>query len=163
MWEIADATRESIVSLAGWVSSADDIDWSYDQLAEVIDNPGYLLRLAVAHTGESIPRKPTVSGFALGHFVAEECTLMMMAVHAPARRQGLGKLLLNDLVSQAKSQNIEHIFLEVRESNAAAVSLYQDCGFVLQGKRSSYYPARVSSRPRESALLMQLSLNTPTD
>lgn len=163
MREIVDATRDNIVSLADWMSCAEDIDWSYDQLVEVIDNPRYLLRIAVDRSGEMISGRSTVSGFALGHFTGDECTLMMMAVHAPARRQGLARLLLNDLVSLAIKRDMEHIFLEVRESNAAALSLYRNSGFVQQGKRPDYYPARVSSQPREAALLMQLNLNSPAD
>lgn len=163
MREIVDATRGNIVSLADWMRFAEDIDWSYDQLVEVIDNPRYLLRLAVDCTGELIPEKSTVSGFVLGHFTGDECTLMMIAVNAPARRQGLARRLLDDLVSQARKRNIERIFLEVRESNAAALSLYRNSGFVQQGKRPNYYSPRGSGQPRETALVMQLNLNPLTD
>jgi len=39
--------------------------------------------------------------------------------------------------------------LEVRESNAKAISLYQKCGFVIKGRRPLYY-----TDTREDALIM---------
>ena len=45
---------------------------------------------------------------------------------------------------------MENVFLEVRESNAAARSLYQKAGFVQVGIRFGYY-----SHPVESGIVMR--------
>jgi len=45
------------------------------------------------------------------------------------------------------------MFLEVRDSKFAARTLYERSGFVIAGRRSSYYGA-----PQEDALLYELKL-----
>ncbi len=54
-------------------------------------------------------------------------------------------------VQHAVTLGIRKIFLEVRESNAAALVLYKNLGFEITGRRPNYY-----RDPTESALLLQL-------
>ena len=56
---------------------------------------------------------------------------------------------MNEIFDRAKEKECHSIFLEVRESNVAAVELYKSYGFVSTGKRKGYY-----SNPKEDALLM---------
>lgn len=71
-----------------------------------------------------------------------------IAVSAAARRQGVGKKLLSLAQAAAIRNGTERILLEVRESNSAAVALYEGAGFVLSGRRAGYY-----TNPSEDARL----------
>lgn len=56
-----------------------------------------------------------------------------------ARRKGLGRQLLDALLAAAHKTDSESVFLEVRESNAAARKFYNKAGFQQIGRRKSYY------------------------
>ncbi len=60
---------------------------------------------------------------------------------------------VGELANLARSQHAQSIFLEVRESNQAARSLYLKCAFVESGHRKSYY-----QNPPETAILYKLDL-----
>ena len=79
-----------------------------------------------------------------------EASLIEMSVHPNVQRQGLGQLLLQELMARACSLGSEKIFLEVRASNAAARALYQKNGFKVISTRKRYY-----SKPEEDALVME--------
>jgi [ribosomal protein S18]-alanine N-acetyltransferase len=82
--------------------------------------------------------------------VLDEMELLNIVVDPKAQGQGYGRQLLNFLVEQGR-QSASRIFLEVRESNAPAIGLYQRVGFTLSGLRKNYYPA---DNGRENAVLM---------
>ena len=71
-----------------------------------------------------------------------------MAVHADARRHGIGAALLRELLSWAAQNGAHHFSLEVRASNATAIALYRRSGLRLEGRRPRYY-----THPEEDALL----------
>ena len=105
-----------------------------DRLSDVISqmgtdiSPDGLALLGVAEIENEL------AGFALYRVVAGEGELLNLAVHPSARRSGVGRALLLEMMPLAK---IWH--LEVRESNLAAIALYQSLGFVQVGRRASYY------------------------
>jgi ribosomal-protein-alanine N-acetyltransferase len=82
-----------------------------------------------------------------------EIQLLDLAVHPEERKKGLGRLLLNHLIETAVSNDLESLWLEVRVSNAGAIRLYQDLGFVQAGVRRKYY-----SDTQEDAKVMCLTL-----
>ena len=158
MWDIVTATRENVFSVERWMGSSEDIDWSFEQLQKALVNPKYVLRLAVS---SEVGEKQVISagvGFLLAHFVGEECTLMMVGVDVPSRCKGVGRQLTQDLLLQAKNRGASYIFLEVRESNAPAIALYNSFGFERCGERAGYYPAQTADKPKEAALIMRLGL-----
>ena len=69
------------------------------------------------------------------------------------QHQGLGKRLLVEAVSAARERGCKEMFLEVRESNAAAIALYSGEGFTAVGRRVRYY-----ARPIEDAVVMRAAL-----
>ncbi|MEM1342501.1 MAG: GNAT family N-acetyltransferase, partial [Pseudomonadota bacterium] len=81
-----------------------------------------------------------------------EAEILTLAVQPEARRQGLGRLLVQELIAQATGA--ERVFLEVAESNQAARALYAACGFEEIGRRPGYYA--YSDGGAEDALVMQL-------
>ena len=73
--------------------------------------------------------------------------LFRSAVDPACRRQGVATALLR----AASLQRFDQIFLEVRESNAAARALYSAIGFIGSGIRPNYYDC-----PREAGIVMKL-------
>jgi [ribosomal protein S18]-alanine N-acetyltransferase len=95
----------------------------------------------------------SVLGFVVARQIAPEWELENIVVAPGARRTGLGKRLLEALLIRARETNSAAVFLEVRESNAAARSLYEKKGFELTGRRKAYY-----TNPPEDAVLYRLTL-----
>jgi ribosomal-protein-alanine N-acetyltransferase len=69
--------------------------------------------------------------------------------------KGLGSRLLKTLERIARAANRETCFLEVRQSNFAAIRLYLNAGFNEVGIRKGYYPAEFG---RENAMVMAKTL-----
>jgi ribosomal-protein-alanine N-acetyltransferase len=72
--------------------------------------------------------------------VADECDLLNIAVAEERRREGLGKVMLERLMSGAKRRGAQKMFLEVRTSNVAARKMYLQAGFEEISVRKKYYP-----------------------
>ena len=92
-----------------------------------------------------------IRGFLVAQHLPPEWELENIVVAQAARRMGLGKGLLNTLLAAARNTHSEAVFLEVRESNVAARSLYGKTGFELTGHRKAYY-----TNPAEDAVLYRL-------
>ncbi|MFN0104275.1 MAG: GNAT family N-acetyltransferase [Bryobacteraceae bacterium] len=90
-------------------------------------------------------REGVVAGFAVWRGVGEgEWELLNIAVDERFRRLGVGRELLGALPPG-------RVFIEVRESNAAARALYHNVGFTVLGKRREYYYS-----PNEDGIVMEL-------
>ena len=100
----------------------------------------------------SIRQASRKGGFGLLRLLPGEAEILTLAVQPEARRQGLGRLLVQELIAQATGA--ERVFLEVAESNQAARALYAGCGFEEIGRRPGYYA--YSDGGAEDALVMQL-------
>ena len=100
-------------------------------------------------------RAGKIVGYAVLWFAADEAELGDMAVLPEVRRRGLGRWLLDGALAEAAHRGAKRVYLEVRESNAAARSLYERAGFEVAGVRPDYY-----SEPKEDAILMTRSLET---
>ncbi|HLH40143.1 MAG TPA: ribosomal protein S18-alanine N-acetyltransferase [Bryobacteraceae bacterium] len=87
-----------------------------------------------------------VCGFLVSRQTAPgEREILSLAVEPEMRRRGIAKKLMRDEISRFRGS----WFLEVRESNAAAINLYWSMGFREVGRRGGYYSA-----PAESAIVM---------
>jgi [ribosomal protein S18]-alanine N-acetyltransferase len=94
-----------------------------------------------------------IVGYVLFWFLTEEVDIHNIAVHPDFRRQGIGRLLLEQVVAAARCQDRLRVTLDVRFSNAPAQNLYRSFGFITQGVRKGYY-----SDNGEDALVMALEL-----
>ncbi len=92
-----------------------------------------------------------MSGYVILYYVLNEGEIARIAVGRSDRRQGCADYLFGRLRDICGRKGITRMMLEVRESNAAAVSFYKKCGFTEDGVRKKYY-----SNPCEDAILMSV-------
>jgi ribosomal-protein-alanine N-acetyltransferase len=90
-----------------------------------------------------------------------ETQILNLSVVPDARREGLGRTLLRRFIDDARQLGAEQIFLEVRASNVAAISLYETEGFAPVARRVAYYPGATTDAAREDALVMRRALGDP--
>lgn len=83
--------------------------------------------------------------------LADEWTIMNIAVVPQAQRQGYAEALVRYVLANAAQQSAT-VFLEVRSSNDAARKLYQKVGFKAVGLRKNYYPTLDDAK--EDAVVM---------
>jgi ribosomal-protein-alanine N-acetyltransferase len=69
----------------------------------------------------------------------EEAQILDIAVDPARRGKGFAKALMQYAIIVAMDKGAEVLALEVRSSNAAAITLYERLGFVRVGLRSRYY------------------------
>jgi ribosomal-protein-alanine N-acetyltransferase len=85
--------------------------------------------------------------------VLDEGQIINVATHPDSRRRGVGRALMIAIEQSAKERGIVFLSLEVRESNAAARTLYSSLGWVECGIRKNFY-----SKPTENACIMTKSI-----
>lgn len=90
-----------------------------------------------------------VAGYAALWLEGPDAELGDLAVARDRRRSGLGRALVEAAADEARDRGAERIFLQVRESNEAALRLYRSAGFRRIGRKRGYYRT-----PREDALVL---------
>jgi ribosomal-protein-alanine N-acetyltransferase len=96
-----------------------------------------------------------VLSYALMSMAVGEAHVLNICVDPNQQRQGLGRFLMEHLVSLARAANCTIVLLEVRKSNKSAFKLYESMGFQRLGLRKNYYPAQDG---REDAIVLGLEL-----
>ncbi|HWY09229.1 MAG TPA: ribosomal protein S18-alanine N-acetyltransferase [Candidatus Acidoferrales bacterium] len=119
--------------------------WSEEALRETVKLPG-----VTAYVSE---RNGAISGIVVGRQVLDEAEVLNLAVMQGMRRQGEGRALVRQLLNRFAELAVSRVFLEVRESNAGAITFYRGLGFEAIGTRRDYY-----QDPKESATVMELWL-----
>lgn len=121
--------------------------WSLASFRSLFGNP--LVHFAVAED----PITGRLLGYVVAWFVVDEAEIANLAVANDARRSGIGARLLDRALEAATHRRCSVVFLEVRESNAAARALYASRGFEVAGRRAKYY-----RKPVEDALVLRRQL-----
>ncbi len=85
----------------------------------------------------------------------DEAHILNVSVEPTLQGRGYGGQMLSHLIEDARDQGARQMFLEVRESNEAAMQMYLNHGFNEIGRRRNYYPTAVG---REDALVYGLQL-----
>ena len=120
----------------------------------IVELERLLLDSAVIADGVGEPGP--LSGFGLSRRAADEAEILTIAVDTAARGKGLASALLGFHLARLTRAGVAQLFLEVDESNTAALALYRRYGFVQVGKRAGYY-----ARPdgtRATALVRKCAL-----
>ncbi len=98
---------------------------------------------------------PELVGYFILMVAAGEAHLLNLSVSGSRHRQGLGTALLRETLRIARENGARHLFLEVRPSNRAGITLYEKSGFRRIAERRGYYPAHAG---REDALVFTIDL-----
>jgi N6-L-threonylcarbamoyladenine synthase len=136
-WQLRRATAadvEAIMLLETHIFENDA--WSTEMMLRDVTDPGcyYLVAFPpdapqqiVAYAGlQAAPRSP-------------ESDIQTIAVAEEARGQGLGRVLMLSLITEARKRGARETFLEVRADNPGAQHLYRSLGFDDLGVRRGYY------------------------
>ncbi len=118
--------------------------WPATAFAGLLDRDH--LFFAVAREGAGGP----VVGYVVAIFAGGEGEIANLAVAPDFQGRGIGSDLVEAVLREAGLLGVEGLYLEVRESNAAARRLYGDRGFEQVGRRRGYY-----RRPAEDALVLR--------
>ncbi len=97
-----------------------------------------------------------IAGYVCLMSLFEEAQILDIAVAADQRGSGIGRLLMEKSFDVALEKGAEVMALEVRESSAPAIGLYQALGFKRVGIRANYYESR------ENAVLMEITIKEKT-
>lgn len=79
---------------------------------------------AVAHGGFSVSLRPRIA----------HVGTMYIAVHDDAQGQGIGRILMTELVALGDAYGLRRLELNVHAGNARAIALYKSLGFVEEGR-----------------------------
>lgn len=115
--------------------------WSYESFESELEKSDSLCYVAIDND--------RVTGYIIVNCIVDEMYLLDIATHPGYRRQGVARRLFDKVLKTAADNRISFITLEVRKSNASAISLYTSLGFETVAVRSGYY-----SNPNEDAVLM---------
>ena len=96
-----------------------------------------------------ITENDEITALLTGDDAVGEGDITNVSVHPTHRRKGLACELICEF-QRLLPHDTENIFLEVRASNAPAVSLYEKCGFSRISVRKNFY-----RNPREDAIVMR--------
>lgn len=95
-----------------------------------------------------------VLGYALAWWIVDELELLALATLPEARRRGVGRTLLAEVVAWARAAGGARVTLEVARNNTAARALYEGASFTCFHVRPGYYRAS-----GEDALELELLLS----
>lgn len=136
-------TEEHIPQMVELEKICFSMPWSADMIRSELENPSCLYLAAVDRN--------TLVGYIGVQTVLDEGYINNVAVRPEYRRRGIASALISLLIEQAREIGLSFLTLEVRESNSAAIAVYEKLGFGPVGRRKNYY-----EKPREDAVLMTI-------
>ena len=141
-YRIRDAGAEDLDALQEMEEACFSLPWTREQLCGQLPDEQHEFLVAEAENGDML-------GYIGMMAVLDEGYISNVAAAPSARRRGIGRALLKEMLRRAETRRLAFVTLEVRESNEGAIALYAGEGFSVVGRRRNYY-----EHPREDALLM---------
>ena len=120
-----------------------DVDIVFELEKQIFDDPWTLesFRIEVENRHNSYPcvlvKDNLVAGYAVVWYYSGEIHIGNFAIHPDFRKQGLGKILIKNILNKFK--DYDTAYLEVRKSNIAAINLYKKFAFEELYVREKYY------------------------
>jgi ribosomal-protein-alanine N-acetyltransferase len=133
--------EQSSASAAHWSAAQYDALFAADAQA----------RVALIAAEE--PADAAMRGFLIARCLPGEWEIENLIVEERHRQRGVGSCLVQELLAEARTAGARSVILEVRESNCAALRLYENIGFKQEGRRKDYY-----QDPAEDALLYRIKI-----
>lgn len=100
--------------------------WSAAEFAGLLEQRGVIL------CGDA-------KSYLLGRIIGDEAEVLTLATNPAFQRQGRAQTVLATFLDQVKADAGAHVFLEVADTNTAAISLYNKARFAKIGHRPRYY------------------------
>lgn len=143
MYDITKMTLDDLNNIKDNLISDFDDFWNYSVFKSELesDSSHYLV----------VKDNSRIIGFAGIKVTVPDCDIMNIVVKKDFRNQGIGSLLLKELINLSKSLNVKNLFLEVNERNTPAILLYNKFGFKKISTRKNYYKDN-------NAIVMKLDL-----
>ncbi len=141
---IRPATVDDVLDVAAIERDSFGDPWPERSFEELLRSRAAIFLIATMADTKAI------AGYVIALTVADQAEILNLAVARSARGQGLGGELLDAGISAVAARGAREIFLEVRESNKAALGLYGSRGFAALARRSRYY-----RNPVEDALVLK--------
>ena len=106
--------------------------------------------------GQTTENPNEVACYALMMIGYQESNLLNIGVNPEFQRQSIATQMMQRLLLISRINHAKHMWLEVRESNQAAIKLYQKFNFKVIGLRKNYYKYTNAEgkRIKEDAVLM---------
>ena len=131
-FKINKMTIEDLESIKNILASDFDNFWSFDVLEDELEcDNSYVI---VAKNTDN-----TIVGFAGLKTILDEADIINIVVKKDFRHNGIGSILLENLINYSKNMNMKTITLEVNENNLSAIRLYDKFSFDKLGIRKKYY------------------------
>ena len=130
IWPGSKGDSAALASLHG---AAFSDGWPEPAFASLLERDGVAVFLGAREAAID------AEGFILIRAVADEAEVLTFCVQLGARRAGLGRVLLDAAEQFLRARGILKMFLEVNETNVAALELYRGFGFLTVGRRAAYY------------------------
>lgn len=139
--EIRELEEDDVGALAAIEAEAFSMPWSKKDFEDLLSHP-YCFYLVALADGR-------IAGCCGYTNSCNEATIDNVVVAKGYRNRGIGEAMLQELIARGEADKVEAFTLEVRVSNAAAIHIYEKCGFKSEGIRPGFY-----EKPREDAMIM---------
>ena len=139
---IRQMTEEDVAAVAALEAENFSRPWSYDAFMKTLSDENYIVIIA--------KDTDALLGYCVLLCTGEEADITNVCTAPAARGKGVATAMLGALMDAGKARGVTEFFLEVRESNTPARSLYTKLGFEEIGLRKNYY-----EEPKEHAVLMK--------
>ena len=141
-WTIRQMTEADVAAVAALEGENFSRPWSYDAFFNTLSDENYIVMIA--------KETDALLGYCVLLCTGEEADITNVCTAPAARGKGVATGMLTALMDAGKSRGVTEFFLEVREGNVPARSLYTKLGFEEIGLRKNYY-----EEPKEHAVLMK--------
>jgi ribosomal-protein-alanine acetyltransferase len=150
-WEIRAFRAPDAPAIAEILRDSEEAaQWPPESYAKLAESPGGLVLVCEAND--------QTLGFLAARQAADEAEILNIAVHRDFRRKGIASALLLAALDEFRRSASSRVFLELRESNLPARTLYNRHGFLPSGRRKAYY-----QHPIEDAVCMLRKLRDIPD
>ena len=138
---IRQMQQEDLQKVSDLENACFSMPWLYHDFETALQKDYYIFIVA-EENGEIIGQAGLIQSL-------DEADLTNVAVATAYRNQKIASQMLEYLLQLGFAKGIRAFTLEVRESNTAALALYEKFGFVKEGIRKDFY-----DKPKENAVIM---------
>ena len=131
MIQIHEMTLLDLNQISSILTSQFDDFWNENLLKNEIENQNSKCIIA--------KKNAEIVGFGCIWKAVDDIHITNIVVKKTYRQQGIGSLLLKELIEISNKENVTSITLEVKASNLPAQNLYAKYGFEKLGRRKKYY------------------------